>query len=123
MSFDQNISQLACVYHKIKLEISNFIIGRDDPNSGTLKMSSAYYFKGDCNDLEVQAELKERFITVVSNPVNFLKSFCAANKNCKVENIQVFCGSVDASRRRRRKRSTLEMEVRFLHHFFENDLN
>ncbi|XP_028412626.1 sushi, von Willebrand factor type A, EGF and pentraxin domain-containing protein 1-like, partial [Dendronephthya gigantea] len=57
---------------------------REDPNSGTLKMSSSYYFKGDCNDLEVQADLKERFITVVSDPMKFLRSFCESNKNCKV---------------------------------------
>ncbi|CAB4012943.1 Hypothetical predicted protein [Paramuricea clavata] len=83
---------------------------REDPTSGTLKMASTYYFKGDCNDKEVQAELKERYMKVVSDPMAFPLSFCKFNKDCKLENIQIFCGAVDASRRRRRRRRSLEME-------------
>jgi hypothetical protein len=86
-------------------------LGREDPTSGTLKMSSAYYFKGDCNDMEVQAKLKENYIKVVSDENNFPRSFCQKEKHCKLENIQVFCGAVDASRRRRRRRRGIEMEV------------
>jgi hypothetical protein len=74
-------------------------------------MASTYYFKGDCNDKEVQAELKERYMEVVSDPMAFPLSFCKLNKDCKLENIQIFCGAVDASRRRRRRRRSLEMEV------------
>jgi hypothetical protein len=74
-------------------------------------MSSAYYFKGDCNDKEVQAKLKDNYITVVSDPIKFPQSFCNMNNNCKLANLKVYCGEVDASRRRRRRRRSVEMEV------------
>ena len=76
-------------------------------------MDAAYYFKGDCNDEEVQAELKQRYITVVNNTTNFPSSYFCQQQQCKVDNIQVFCGDVDAARRRRRRRRSIEMEVNY----------
>ena len=88
--------------------------GREDPAKGSLKMEAAYYFQGDCDDKEVQAELKQRYITVVSNTIYFPDHFFCEQKHCKVDNIQVFCGDVDAVRRRRRRRRSIVMEVNYL---------
>ena len=91
--------------------VTIFVLVRVDPQSGNLQMISSYYYKGDCNDQDVQGELKDRYVNIISNPQKFPAPFCLLNQHCKVENVQVFCGPVDASRRRRRRRGTTEMEV------------
>ena len=90
-----------------------YYLGRNDPTSGTLKMRSAYYFNGDCNDEEVQADLKEAYIPVLQERYPY---FCNAETTCRVENIQIHCGVVDVSRKRRRRRN-IEMEVNSFQYF------
>jgi hypothetical protein len=92
-----------------------YYLGRNDPTSGTLKMRSAYYFNGDCNDEEVQDDLKERYIGVLQDIQRYPPNLCNA-ETCRVENIQIHCGVVDVSRKRRRRRN-IEMEVNRFQYF------
>lgn len=51
-------------------------------------MSAIYYFTGDCTDSAVQHEIKEKFITTLSNSA--YRDACLVHaKECTVENVQV----------------------------------
>ena len=77
-------------------------------------MSSSYYFKGDCNKKEVKEQLKDKYISILSDPRSFPPTFCTFNKDCKLANIQVYCGSTNAVRRRRRRGTQMEVMNQFM---------
>ena len=65
---------------------------RVDPSSGHLKMSSSYYYSGNCHDPEVQEVCKNSFQVIVSDPTSFPATFCLLNSACRSENVNIFCG-------------------------------
>ena len=67
-----------------------------------------FYYDGDCNDPNTQTEIKENFINLmVYGPV--LPLFCAVYypDECNTDTVQVYCGTVTAAERRRRRSTTM----------------
>jgi hypothetical protein len=51
-------------------------------------MSATYYFTGDCTDLAVQDQIREKFIQTLN--ASLYRDACLIHaKDCKMENVQV----------------------------------
>lgn len=62
-----------------------------------------YYYEGDCNTPEAQAQIKTNFMNLLRY-TGILAMFgkTCSEAECTAENINVYCGATDASKRRRR---------------------
>ena len=78
-----------------------FVTVRTDPNSTALRMSSSFYFKGNCEDEELQLKIKNDFLKVIKNPMLFPPTFCLIHADCNIENMKIYCGATTSKRRKR----------------------
>ena len=81
-----------------------------NPKKARLGLSIEQYFEGDCNDENVQKEIKNKFIAIFNTTLLSRVGGCIGNKECKVENVIVRCGkknlTILTGSRNRRKRDT-----------------
>ena len=68
-----------------------------------------FYYSGDCRDESAQRQIKENFVSLMSQKLP--PNFCRAHADCNVEHVNVFCGKTTASKRRRR-RSVREVYIK-----------
>ncbi|KAK3730501.1 hypothetical protein QZH41_015709, partial [Actinostola sp. cb2023] len=81
---------------------------RANPSFVKLIANPAYFYHGDCNDPNVQAKLKQDFITNLYPP-NSPPFFCMMNPNCNAQKVVVHCDVLDASSRRKRRARTRQV--------------
>ena len=86
----------------------------ENPSWISIKMASNFYYDGDCNDPNVQDNIKANFISLMtSNAVP--PFFCLFQpSDCNVNTVDVACGALTVTDRRRKRRS-----VREVRDFFE----
>ncbi|KAK3728579.1 hypothetical protein QZH41_011661 [Actinostola sp. cb2023] len=77
---------------------------RYDPNKVKVQFNTAfYYYEGDCNSEDAQKQIKGNFIKLLQTGI--LIAFgqtCFNVAECNTDNVNVYCGKTDASKRRRR---------------------
>ena len=83
---------------------------RTDPSSASLKMSQWFYYKGNCNDKDVQESLKSNYhqYLLSNGPVVACRLF---GTECSPAKIEIYCGATDLSRRRRRGVDEMEVKI------------
>uniref|UniRef100_A0A6P8IYU7 Sushi, von Willebrand factor type A, EGF and pentraxin domain-containing protein 1-like n=1 Tax=Actinia tenebrosa TaxID=6105 RepID=A0A6P8IYU7_ACTTE len=81
---------------------------RANPSETAIKALPQFYFKGDCNDPNIQAQLKQDFVTILYPP-NAPPFFCLLKPRCNAQNVKIYCGEVDASARRKRSADTRQV--------------
>ena len=72
-----------------------------------------FFFKGDCNDPNVQQKLIGDFWTFSRNVQYVLPIYCLWNLDCHKDNIVIYCGATNAADKRRRRAGTREVNIRF----------
>lgn len=61
-----------------------------------------YYYSGQCSDEATQQQIKQNFLTILTNEVDPLfNSICPGELTCTVDKVAVICGNVSESRKRR----------------------
>ena len=78
---------------------------RDNPSWIKTTGFPSFFYNGDCNDPNVQMQLKIQFKQFLSMPF-IPPPFCAKNPQCTHDIIKIHCGEPDAAEKRRRRRNT-----------------
>ncbi|XP_074620011.1 sushi, von Willebrand factor type A, EGF and pentraxin domain-containing protein 1-like [Acropora palmata] len=88
---------------------------------GQLKMGifPYFYYNGDCNDPNTQATIKNNFL-ILSGTLQVCDAQLPA---CKPDAVQVFCGNVTTPVRRRRRSTTMEVNIRYTHVFPKTNIS
>ncbi|XP_068719978.1 sushi, von Willebrand factor type A, EGF and pentraxin domain-containing protein 1-like [Montipora capricornis] len=81
------------------------------------QLPAYFYFDGDCNDPNTQANIKTSFITIAG----FAK-LCLDSTSCSHDTVQVFCGNVTQVARRRRRSTVREVSIKYTYIFPENNI-
>lgn len=77
-------------------------------NTAAFKMSSSFYFDGNCMDPKVQEQIQKNYIDSLSN--SSFKAACEKYKSqCKMGNVKVICGAVT-----RKRSAEMKIEVEFV---------
>ena len=73
---------------------------------------AGFYYDGDCNDPNVQDQIKQNYLTLLNSP--FVPPFFCEEKpdECNVNTIEVSCGEKTAAQRRRRRNSEKVVSIR-----------
>ena len=81
----------------------------ENPSWISINMAPNFYYDGDCNDPNVQANITANFIGLMtSNAVP--PFFCTIYPNdCNVNTVDVACGALTVPDRRRKRRSVREV--------------
>lgn len=64
-----------------------YFVARKDSRRRLAVMAAEFYFDGDCNNPEVQIEIKEKFVKTIQNSAGW-KSKCQTSL-CNIGNVQV----------------------------------
>lgn len=74
-----------------------------------IKMSPNFYYDGDCNDPNVQANITSNFLGLLTS-AEVPPFFCTFKPDdCNEETVEVYCGELSAAERRRKRRSVREV--------------
>ncbi|XP_076073438.1 uncharacterized protein LOC143045037 isoform X3 [Mytilus galloprovincialis] len=68
-------------------------------------MEAEFYFTGNCNDPVIQAEIKEKYMTAITNSNSFLVKKMCMTPECNIGNVKVICPTAS------KKRSTDNMKI------------
>ncbi|XP_052070045.1 sushi, von Willebrand factor type A, EGF and pentraxin domain-containing protein 1-like isoform X2 [Mytilus californianus] len=68
-------------------------------------MEAEFYFTGNCNDPTTQAEIKEKYMTAITNSNSFLVKKMCMTPECNIGNVKVICPTTS------KKRSTDNMII------------
>eukprot|EP00058_Branchiostoma_floridae_P013772 XP_002599260.1 hypothetical protein BRAFLDRAFT_64392 [Branchiostoma floridae] len=79
--------------------------------------SELQYYSGDCTDQNTQDNIAAAFVQLVTQ-----NGFCTASDGCSVDGVEVTCGPISATGKRRRRRST-HTHVITIKFNFQVDLN
>lgn len=72
-------------------------------------MSPNFYYDGDCNDPNVQTNISENFIGLLTGE-HVPPFFCTIYPDdCNVNTVEVYCGELSAAERRRKRRSVRQV--------------
>ena len=64
--------------------------------------SELYYYSGDCSDEATLEQIKQQFLTIITNEAQPLfHSICPKDLSCTVDSVTVTCGPVSSRRKRR----------------------
>lgn len=53
-------------------------------------MKAEFYFTGNCNDPAIQAEIKGKYMTAITNSDSFLVKKMCMTPECNIGNVKVF---------------------------------
>ena len=81
----------------------------ENPKSISINMAPNFYYDGDCNDPNVQANITANFIGLMTSKA-VPPFFCLIHpKDCNVNTVDVACGALTVPDRRRKRRSVREV--------------
>ena len=81
----------------------------ENPSWISINMSPNFYYDGDCNDPNVQANISANFIGLMTSNV-VPPFFCLFKPDtCNVNTVDVACGDITVPERRRRRRSVRQV--------------
>ena len=81
----------------------------ENPSWIMINMSPNFYYDGDCNDPNVQANITSNFLGLLTS-AEVPPFFCTFKPDdCNEETVEVYCGELSAAERRRKRRSVREV--------------
>lgn len=81
----------------------------ENPSWIKINMSPSFYYDGDCNDPNVQANISDNFISLLTS-AQVPPFFCTFHPDdCNVNTVDIYCGELSAAERRRKRRSVREV--------------
>ena len=80
------------------------ILVRDNPTWIKTQGIPSFFYDGNCNDPNVQSELKKAFITFLKD--GYIPPMFCSGYPCSEDNTKIYCGETDAASRRRKRRNT-----------------
>lgn len=81
----------------------------ENPSWIKINMSPNFYYDGDCNDPNVQANITQNFLGLL-NSAYVPGIFCTFRPDdCNEDTVEVYCGALTAAERRRKRRSVREV--------------
>ena len=85
------------------------LIATANPSFIRMQNLPFFYFSGDCNDPNVQSQIKGNFITLMTSNL-VLPLFCKdIPDQCNKNTVEVYCGNVTAAERRRKRAATMSV--------------
>ena len=81
----------------------------ENPSWIMINVSPNFYYDGDCNDPNVQANITHNFLGLLTG--EYVPPFFCKLKTdeCNENTIEVYCGDLSAAERRRKRRSVREV--------------